>query len=54
MFVHDAPVYLFNKFLWVGDVVAQSVHHILVDIRIGVRLVVAQTNVATLHDAVEF
>ena len=54
MLVHDAPVYLLEKFLWVSHALAQIVHYVLVTLRIGIGHIITQTDVAAMHDAVQF
>ena len=51
--VHDAPVDFPDEFLRVGYAIAQIIHHVLVALRVGVRHIVAQADVAALHDTVE-
>ena len=51
--VHDAPVHFLDEFLRIGDAFAEHVHDLLVTFRVCVRHIVAQPDVAPLHDSVE-
>ena len=53
MLVHDAPMHFLDQFLRICNALAEHVHDLLVTFRVGVRHIVAQPDVATLHDAVE-
>ncbi len=52
--VSDAAVDFLDEFLRFGDSLAELPHHILVTLGVRVRHVVAKTDVAALHHAVEF
>ena len=54
MSVDDATMYLLDELLRVGDSLTEFSHHILVALGVRVRHVVAKTDVAALHHAVEF
>lgn len=54
MSVSDAAVDFLDEFLRFGDSLAELPHHILVTLGVRVRHIVAKTDVAALHHAVEF